>query len=355
MLQGLFGVKKDIVGIDVGSSSVKLVQLKEVKGGYQLLNLGMAQLPPEAIVDNTVMDSVAVVDGIRNLVENQKVKTKNVATSVSGHSVIIRKISMPVMTEEEVEASIEWEAEQFIPFEISEVNLDFQIMGPDPKDPAQMSVMLVAAKKDFVNEGLTVFHESGLNPVVLDIDSFAVENAFQANYDVEEGEIVALINIGAGTMNVNVLKEGVSAFTRDIQVGGNMFNEEIQKRLGINSEEAEQAKLGGEVGEIDAAVLAEVMSEAADTLAQEIQRSLDYFSATSTDDKVTRLYISGGVSKTPGIDEVFEQRLGVPVEILDPFRQIEVDEDLFDPAYVQAVGPLFAVGVGLAMRRLGDK
>lgn len=355
MLQGLFGTKKDIVGIDVGSSSVKLVQLKEVKGGYHLLNLGIAQLPPEAIVDNTVMDSVAVVDSIRNLVENQKVKTKNVAASVSGHSVIIRKISMPVMTEEEVEASIEWEAEQFIPFEISEVNLDFQITGPDPKDPAQMNVILVAAKKDFVNEGLTVFHECGLNPVVLDIDSFAIENAFQANYDVEEGEIVALINIGASTMNVNILKEGVSVFTRDIQTGGNMFNEEIQKRLGINSEEAEQAKLGGEVSEIDAAVLAEVMSESADALAQEIQRSLDYFSATSTDDKVTRLFVSGGVSKTAGIDEVFEQRLGVPVEVLDPFRRIEVDEDLFDPAYVQAVGPLFAVGVGLAMRRLGDK
>ncbi len=355
MLQGLFGTKKDIVGIDVGTSSVKLVQLKAVKGGYRLLNLGIAQLPPEAIVDNRVMDSVAVVDSIRNLVENQKIKTKNVATSVSGHSVIIRKISMPVMTEEEVEASIEWEAEQFIPFEISEVNLDFQITGPDPKDPAQMSVVLVAAKKDFVNEGLTVFNECGLNPVVLDIDSFAIENAFQANYDVDEGEIVALINLGANTMNVNVIKEGISVFTRDIQTGGNMFNEEIQKRLGINSVEAEQAKLGGDIGEIDSAILAEVMSDSADTLAQEIQRSLDYFSATSTDDRVTRVYISGGVSKTVGIDKAFEQRLGVPVETMDPFRRIAVDEDLFDPAYVQAVGPLFAVGVGLAMRRLGDK
>ena len=355
MLQGLLGTKKDIVGIDVGSSSVKLVQLKVVKDGYLLLNLGIAQLQPDAIVDNTVMDSAAVVDCIRNLVQNQKIKTKNVAASVSGHSVIIRKISMPVMTEEEVEASIEWEAEQFIPFEITEVNLDFQITGPDPKDPAQMNVILVAAKKDFVNEGLSVFHECGLNPVVLDIDSFAIENAFQANYDVDEGEVIALVNVGAGTMNVNVLKEGVSVFTRDLQTGGNMFNEEIQKRLGINSEEAEQAKLGGEIGEIDSAVLAEVMSEASDTLAQEIQRSLDYFSATSADDKVTRLFICGGVSKTSGIVKAFEQRLGVPVEILDPFRRIEVDEDLFDPAYVQAVGPLFAVGVGLAMRRLGDK
>jgi type IV pilus assembly protein PilM len=355
MLLGLFGAKKDVVGIDVGSSSVKLVQLKEVKGGYRLLNLGIAQLPPEAIVDNTVMDSVAVVEAIRNLVENQKIKTKNVATSVSGHSVIIRKISMPAMTEDEVAASIEWEAEQFIPFEISEVNLDFQILGPDVKDPSQMTVLLVAAKKDFVNEGLSVFGECGLNPVVLDIDCFALENAYQANYDTDEGDIVALVDIGAGEMNVNVLKGGNSVFTRDIQVGGNMFNEEIQKRLGLNSEEAEQIKLGGEVEGVDAAALSTVLSESADSLAQEIQRSLDYFSATSADDKVGRLFISGGVVRMAGISEVLEQRLGVPVEILNPFRRIEIDEEHFDPEYVQAVSPLFAVGMGLAMRRLGDK
>jgi len=355
MLQALFGTKKDLVGIDVGSSSVKLIQLKEVKGGYRLLNLGIAQLPPEAIVDNAVMDSAAVVDRIRNLVENQKVKTKNVATSVSGHSVIIRKISMPAMTEDEVQASIEWEAEQYIPFEISEVNLDYQILGPDPHDPAQMTVMLVAAKKDFVNEGLSVFTECGLTPVVLDIDCFALQNAYQANYDSNEDEIVALVDIGASEMNVNVLKGGTSVFTRDIQFGGNMFNEEIQKRLGLNSEESEQVKLGAGVEGIDQAALAEVMSESAETLAQEVQRSLDYFSATSSDDKVDHIYISGGVSRTAGIIEVLEQRLGVPVETLNPFRRVEIDEEMLDREYVQAVAPLFAVGVGLAMRRLGDK
>lgn len=355
MLLGLFGTKKDLVGIDVGSSSVKLVQLKEGKGGYRLLNLGIAQLPPEAIVDNTVMDSVAVVESIRNLVENQRIKTKNVATSVSGHSVIIRKISMPVMTQAEVEASIEWEAEQFIPFEISEVNLDFQIFGPDPVDPSQMTVMLVAAKKEFVNEGLSVFKECGLTPVVLDIDCFALQNAYQANYDTDDAAIVALVDIGASEMNVNVLKAGNSVFTRDIQIGGNMFNEEIQKRLGLNGEEAELVKLGGEVEGVDPLALTEVMSESAESLAQEIQRSLDYFSATSSDDKVSQVYISGGVSRTGGILEVLEQRLGVSVEMLNPFARIEIDEEFLDPEYVQAVAPLFAVGAGLAMRRFGDK
>jgi type IV pilus assembly protein PilM len=199
-----------------------------------------------------------------------------------------------------------------------------------------------------------VFRECGLSPVVLDIDCFALENAFQANYDTEEGA-VALVDIGAREMNVNVLKDGNSVFTRDIQVGGNMFNEEIQKRLGLNSDEAEQAKLGSEIKGVDRATLATVMSESADALAQEIQRSLDYFSATSADDKVARLYVSGGVARMAGISEVLQGRLGVPVEILDPFRRIEIDEELFDPEYVQAVRPLFAVGMGLAMRRLGDK
>jgi type IV pilus assembly protein PilM len=347
--------KKDVVGIDIGSSSVKLVQLRHGKGGYQLVSLGVAPLPREAIVDNAIMDSASVVEVVRNLVESHKIKTKNVATSVSGHSVIIRKIQLSIMTVEEVEANIQWEAEQYIPFEISEVNLDFQILGPDSRDSSQMNVILVAAKKEFVNDYVSVFRECGLTPVVMDIDCFAIENSFEANYGVEEEEIVALINMGAAAMNVNVLKGGKSVFTRDIQVGGNMINEEIQKRLGISDEEAEQVKLGGEMEDVDPATVAAVVSDATETLAQEVQRSFDFFSATSADEKVQKLYISGGVSRTPSIREFLESQLTIPVEVLDPFRLVRADEKDFDPEYIQAVGPLFSVAVGLAMRRLGDK
>lgn len=347
--------KKDVVGIDIGSSSVKLVRLRHGKGGYQLVTLGVAPLPPEAIVDNAIMDSASVVDVVRNLVESHKVKTKNVATSVSGHSVIIRKIQLPIMTEEEMESSIQWEAEQYIPFEISEVNLDFQILGPDGRDPSQMNVILVAAKKEFVNDHVTVFKECGLNPVVMDIDCFAIENTFEANYGFDEDEIVALINMGAAAMNVNVLKGGKSVFTRDIQVGGNMYNEEIQKRLGLSGEDAEEVKLGGEIEDIDPEAVMDVINDATETLAQEVQRSFDFFSATSSDEKVQKLYIAGGVSKTPNIREFLESQLAIPVEILDPFRLIRASEKEFDPEYIQAVGPLFSVAVGLAMRRMGDK
>ncbi len=351
----LFKAKKDIVGIDIGSSSIKMVQLRESKGGYQLVTLGVAPLPPEAIVDNAIMDTGLVVDVVRSLVESHKVKTKNVATSVSGHSVIIRKIQLPIMTEEEMESSIQWEAEQYIPFEISEVNLDFQILGPDARDPSMMNVILVAAKKDFVNDHVAVFKECGLNPMVMDIDCFAIENAYEANYGVDDDEIVALINMGAAAMNVNVLKEGKSVFTRDIQVGGNMYNEEIQKRLGLSGDDAEIVKLGGEVADVDPASVLEVIDDATESLAQEVQRSFDFFSATSSDEKVQKLYIAGGVSRTPKLRDYLEGQLGVPVELLDPFSQVHYTDKEFDSDYIQAIGPLFSVAMGLAMRRLGDK
>jgi type IV pilus assembly protein PilM len=350
----LFKQKKDVIGIDIGSSSVKLVQLRESKGGYQLVTLGMALLPAEAIVDNAIMDSQSIIEVIKSLVESLKVKTKNVAASVSGHSVIIRKIQLPIMTEEEMEASIQWEAEQYIPFEISEVNLDFQILGPDANDASQMDVILVAAKKDFVSDYVSLFRECGLNPVIMDIDCFTVENVFEANYGVED-EIVALIDMGASSMNVNILKGGMSVFTRDIQVGGSAYNEEIQKRLGLNNEDAERVKLGGEIEDVSADAVAAIIDDATESLTQEVQRSIDFFSATSSDEKVQKVYITGGVAMVPTVRESLANRLGVDVEIMDPWRQISYSDKDFDPEYLQAVGPIFTVAAGLAMRRMGDK
>ena len=351
----LFQKKKDVIGIDIGSSSVKMVHLKEAKGSFQLAGLGLATLPAQAIVDNAIMDSSSVVDVIKGLVESQKLKTKNVATSISGHSVIIRKIQLPIMTEEEMEASIQWEAEQYIPFEISEVNLDFQILGPDANDASLMNVILVAAKKDFVSDYVALFKESGLNPQVIDIHCFAVENVYEINYGSNEDEVIALIDMGASSMNVNVLRGGMSVFTRDIQVGGSAYNEEIQKRLGLNNEDAEIVKLGGEIADVTAESVAEVMEDATESLTQEVQRSIDFFSATSSDEKVQKVFITGGVSKVPAVKASLENRLGVSVHVVDPWRQISFSEKDFDPEYLQAMGPVYTVAAGLAMRRMGDK
>ncbi len=352
----MFSSKKDIVGIDVGSSSVKVVCLHEARGSFHLANLGIMPLTPEAIVDNAIMDSPAVIDTINNLLGSMKIKAKRVATSVSGHAVIIRKINLPVMTDAELDASIQWEAEQYIPFDISEVNIDFQILGPDPKDPAQMDVMLVAAKKDFIDDYTAVFAEAGLEPVVMDIDCFAVENMFDYNYGFVEGEVVALINLGANATNVNVLRGDSSIFTRDIQTGGNLLNEELQKRLGVSFLEAERAKLGDrEVADVDPEEVSQILSEAIENLVQEVQRSLDFFMATSSDDRISKIYLTGGLSSSDEVRSVLTQRLDIPVERIDPFRNVSFNDKQFDADYLEAVGPMFSVATGLAMRKVGDK
>jgi type IV pilus assembly protein PilM len=217
--------KKDIIGIDIGSSSVKLVQVKEHKGAFTLLNVGILPLPPEAIVDNTLMDSSSIVETIKKLLKSLNIRAKDAACSVSGNSVIIRKISLPAMPSEELEDQIHWEAEQYIPFDINDVNIDFQILAADQHDPAKMEVLLVASKKDIINDYLAVFNETGINLAVVDVDSFAIQNAFELNYDVEPENVSALINIGASIMNLNIVKNGISLFTRDVQMGGNLYTE----------------------------------------------------------------------------------------------------------------------------------
>ena len=218
-----------------------------------------------------------------------------------------------------------------------------------------MNVILVAAKKDFVSDYVALFKECGLNPQVMDIDCFAVENVYEVNYGSNEDEIVALIDMGASSMNVNVLRGGMSVFTRDIQLGGSAYNEEIQKRLGLNNEDAEIVKLGGEIADVTAESVAEVMEDATEILTQEVQRSIDFFSATSSDEKVQKVFITGGVSKVPSVKVSLGSRLGVSVHVVDPWRHISFSEKDFDPEYLQAMGPVYTVAAGLAMRRMGDK
>lgn len=345
------------VGLDIGSSSVKLVHLKETKRGYQLVAYGAAPLPPEAIVDGALMNSAAIVQAIRELVAQQRVRSKEVAIGVRGHSVIIKKISLPRMSQEELDESIQWEAEQYIPFDVKDVNIDTQILTPEADAAGQMDVLLVAAKKDMINDYTAVCAEAGVAATVVDVDAFAVQNAFETNYDLAPGQPVVLINVGAAVTNINVVMNGMAAFTRDITMGGNAFTEEIQKQVNISYEEAEALKVGGQ-GETDAVVPQEVervIQGVADQMAGEIQRSLDFFAATATDTHVAKVFLSGGTARIPALFKVIEQRAGVPVEVLNPFKKIEVDNRKFDPAVIMSAAPAAAVAVGLALRRPGDK
>ena len=350
-----FSKKKDVIGLDIGCGSIKLVELKEDKNGYKLQNLAISPLPPEAIVDGALMDSVTIIDAIRDVIAASKTKTKDVVTSVSGHSVIVKKISLPFMTEAELEESIQWEAERYIPFDINDVNIDFQIFGSTPENPDIMDVVLVAAKKDIINDHVSVIMESGLNPVIIDIDSFALENMLAINYEVNKEETFAVVNVGASITNINIIKNNLSAFTRDIFKGGNQITEEIQRQLHVDHEEAENIKVGTKIDLTSQPIIQNVLKAAAESLALEIGNSIDFFQSTSTYEKIAKLYLSGGGSKIKDFDIILQQQIGVPVEVVNPFKKIDYSGRNFDMEYLREIGPIMAVGVGLASRKVGDR
>lgn len=350
-----WGKKRDVMGLDIGSSSIKLVELNKGKDGFRLQNLGISPLPPEAIVDGALMDSVSIIDTIRDLISTTKTKRRDVVSSVSGHSVIVKKISLPFMTVAELEESIQWEAERYIPFDINDVHIDFHIFGSSPENPDLMDVVLVAAKKDIINDYVSVIMESGLNPVIIDIDSFALENMLSINYEIDRDETVAIANVGASITNINIVKSNTSGFTRDIFKGGNQVTEEIQRQLHIDYEEAERIKVGSKADPPSQSAVQNVLKAASESLAVEIGNSLDFFQSTTTYEKVSKLYLSGGGSKIKDFDIVLQQQIGMPVEVVNPFKRVEYSGKNFDLEYLREIGPIMAVGVGLASRRVGDK
>ena len=353
---GLLSKSKNILGLDVGSSSIKVAELRESKTGYELVNFGIEPLPHETIVDSTIMNAPAVVSAIRKLLSAHQIKAKQVCTSVSGHSVIIRKITLPLMTEEEIEGNIQWEAEQYIPFDINEVNIDWQRLETENEDQESQDVLLVAVKKDMVNDYVAVINEAGLDPVIMDIDAFSVQNMFEVNLEPRKGQVNALVNIGASVININIVRDGNSVFTRDMSIGGNHFTEEIQKQLGVSFEEAEQMKLNaGKDGGSSNQELSDVINSISSSIALEIQRSLDFFTATSSVGHISKVFIVGGAAKTPGLTGVIESQIGTPVEAVNPFNAIEINPKNFDMEYIKDVAPMAGVAVGLALRRLGDK
>ncbi len=348
---------KHCIGIDIGASAVKLCQLKAVKNGYSLQHFGLVPLPSEAVVDGALMNSPRIVEAIQELVAAHKIRNKHVALAVSGHSVIIKKIPLPQMTPEELEESIQWEAEQFIPFDIQDVNIDVQIVNEQSAQQGQMDVVLVAAKKDLVNEYTSVIIEAGLEPVVCDVDAFAIQNMYEANYESGPTETVALVNIGASKTNINIMSGGIPSFTRDLTLGGNAFTEEIQKQMGLTFEEAEALKIGGQSRgrDTDVVIPADVeraLQSVAENVTSEVQRSIDFYSATSADPAPSQVFLSGGTARLQALGRALEARIGVPVHVADPFRQIQVNPE--DEEYLRTFGPAAAVAVGLALRYGGD-
>jgi type IV pilus assembly protein PilM len=350
-----FSRAKNLVGLDIGSSAIKIVELKELgKGkGYQLLNLALERLSPEAIVDGAIMDAGLVVDTIQRAFAARKIKASDVAIALSGHSVIIKKISIPATSEEELAEVIPWEAEQYIPFDVEDVNLAYQVLKGVSGGEGNMDVLLVAAKKDKINDYTSVVSQAGKNPQLVDVDVFALQNCYEMNYGDEGDSAKALINIGASTTNVAILKGTTSIFWRDISVGGNHYNDAIRKELNLSFEQAESLKRGEEVDGIPVENVTPIIAAVNDFIGAEIQKTIDFFKNTTPGENIEKLVIAGGSSRVPHLREALAERFGAPVEPLNPFHKVQVGKGL-SPELVEELGSSVSIAVGLAARRAGD-
>ena len=352
----LFGKKKGLVGLDIGSSAVKAVELKAGgKGGdeYQLVNIGIEPLPPEAIVDGAIMDSGAVIDAIQRLFQTQKIKTPDVATGVSGNAVIVKKISLPQMSQEELAESIHWEAEQYIPFDIQDVALDYEVI--EGGGGGNMDVLLVAVKKDKISDFTSAISQAGRNAAIVDVDVFALQNCYEVNYGIDPGRVVALLNVGASIMNINIIKGGTSIFNRDIAVGGNQYTDAIQKDLNLSFDQAEALKKGERVDGAAPENLHPILQVVSENIAMEIQKTFDFFRATSSEDRLDRIFLTGGTSKVQGLRDLLSERFEAGVEMLNPFNSVTYNPRDFDPDFINDVAPQAAIAVGLAARKVGDR
>jgi type IV pilus assembly protein PilM len=350
----LFKKKDSLVGLDIGSRSVKLAEITESKNGLKLKRFGMADIPAGAIEDGAISDPETAAGVVRQLFKSTGVKETNVAISIGGYSVIVKKINVQTMPEEQLQETIHFEAEQYIPFDISDVNLDFQILGENENNPNQMSVFLVAAKKEMVNDYINLVTLAGLNPCIIDVEAFALQNVFEANYDVQD-ENVALIDIGASKTSLNILKGNSSVFMRDVALGCLTINQKIMSLLDCSYDQAELHKFGEPSAKMSAEELRQITTSVVTDWCMEIRRALDFFYTNYPDDQIKRIILSGGGAHIEEFRKLLASESSAVVEILDPFKKLALDEKTFEPDYVRQIAPQAAIAMGLAMRRVDDK
>jgi type IV pilus assembly protein PilM len=352
----LFRRSKGLVGLDIGSSAVKAIELKPAGKGYRVAAIGVEPVPPDSIVDGAIIDSAAVADAVRRLFSNKQFRAKDVAASLSGNSVIVKKITLPLMSESELAESIYWEAEQYIPFDIQDVNLDYEIIDPGtgPNSQGTMEVLLVAAKKDKIADYTNVITQAGRTPVIVDVDAFALQNAYEANYGFDPATVVVLLNAGASAININIVSGSQSVFTRDVSLGGNAFTEAVQKELNLPFEAAEQLKKGQSVDGLSYEEARPVLKAMTDNVLLEVEKTFDFFKATASNDHIDRIVLSGGASRVEGFSEALRERFETPIDQFDPFKQVMFDVKKLGVA-AEEMAPLAAVALGLALRRVGER
>ena len=349
-----FGKKDHIVGLDIGSRSIKAAEITETKRGLALKRFGIVDIAHGAIEEGTINDPEAVAESIKQLFKSYNIKEGNVAVSIGGYSVIVKKISVQTMDEEKLQETIHFEAEQYIPFDISDVNLDFQILGESESNPGQMNVFLVAAKKEMVNDYINLVNLAGLNPCIVDVEAFALQNTFEANYDMQS-ENTALIDIGASKTSLNILKGNSSLFMRDVSLGCGQINQKIMSLIECSFEEAEQLKYGDKPDRLTPEDLKGIISSVVADWCTEIRRALDFFYSTYPEDQIKRIILSGGGANIEEFRNLLATEASAEVESINPFKNFEIDQKIFDDAFIKQIRPQSAISVGLAMRKVDDK
>lgn len=337
-----------VVGIDIGSHAVKVCQLKRTSTGFTVVAIGSAMLPDGAVEDGTLNDAEAVSAVISGLLDNLKIKNKKVGFSISGYSVIVKKVNLVSMEDEQLEEHILAEAEQYIPFDIDDVYLDFQDLKTAKEGSDRTDVMLVAAKKEIVDDYLEMFQSLKLNPVVVDVDGFAFENSYENSHP--ENENVALIDIGASKMNINILAQGVSVVARDIIVGSRQLTEQIQNIFDIEFEEAEKLKMGSLPVDSMQEEVEEIYSSTCTQWILEIKKAIDLYHANNTEQPLKKLILGGGGAKVAGLADFLAQETELDVELFNPFSNMTTNKKKLDPDYLETVGPEMVIATGIALR-----
>ena len=350
----LFGKKYNLVGLDIGSCTFKVGEIVDSKKGRILKNFTMLDVPPGVIEEGTIREPDIAAQKIRELFKSAGIKEQNVAISIGGFSIIVKNITVQTMTEEELQETIQLEAEQYIPFDISDVNLDFQIVGENENNPNQMNVILVAAKKEMVEDYLNVVQLAGLNPLILDVDAFALQNIFELNYEGEEAS-VALIDIGASKTSLNILKRYSSVFMRDVSLGCSQINQKIMSLVNCPAEIAEDIKFDEKYNKISKNDLSEITSAVVNDWCAEIRRALDFFYSTYPDEQIKRVILSGGGANIKEFQELLAVETSTEVETIDPFKNLIIDNKKLDASYLEQVAPQAAICIGLAIRKADDK
>jgi type IV pilus assembly protein PilM len=352
----MFGAKRNrLVGLDIGSKTIKAAEVTDSKKGHTLFKFGMSEIAPGLIEDGAIKDPEAVAEKIKQLFKSYGIKNSNVALSIGGYSVIVKKISVPTATEDQLQDTIHFEAEQYIPFDINDVNLDFQILGENENNPNQMNVLLVAAKKEMVNDYVSLVELAGLEPKVIDVDAFALQNVFELNYEPNPNENVALIDIGASKTSLNILKGDNSVFMRDVSLGCGQINQKIASLIDCSIEEAEAIKFGEGSDNISPEDLSDIISSVVADWCTEIRRALDFFYSTYPDDQIKKIILSGGGGNIQELRQLLAVETSAEVTTINPFQRFYLDSEKFDTDYLGRIAPQASICMGLATRKMDDK